>query len=96
MNNLQDTIDNYLLYCASQKMLDKKTLKAYRIDLKQFLSKLQKRDITDMVEGNVESSIDGSIDGKVEDNVNVEGNAGGDVEGACQLLQIQVSFLMAS
>lgn len=53
MNNLHDTIDNYLLYCASQKMLDKKTLKAYRIDLKQFLLVLQKMDITDTVKNDV-------------------------------------------
>lgn len=54
MNNLQNTIDNYLLYCASQKMLDKKTLKAYRIDLKQFLLIMQKMDIADTVKNDVE------------------------------------------
>lgn len=36
MNNLQSNINNYLNYCTSQKRLDAKTLKAYRIDLKQF------------------------------------------------------------
>ncbi|MDE6853321.1 MAG: tyrosine-type recombinase/integrase [Lachnospiraceae bacterium] len=36
MNNLQTNIKNYLNYCQSQKRLDTKTLKAYRIDLKQF------------------------------------------------------------
>ena len=38
MNNLQNHIENYLDYCRTQKCLDKKTLKAYRIDLSQFLT----------------------------------------------------------
>lgn len=37
MNNLQSIINNYLNYCQYQKRLDTKTLKAYRVDLKQFL-----------------------------------------------------------
>ena len=36
MNNLQNHIENYLNYCQTQKCLDNKTLKAYRIDLRQF------------------------------------------------------------
>lgn len=36
MTNLQIHIENYLEYCNTQKCLDKKTLKAYRIDLRQF------------------------------------------------------------
>lgn len=36
MNNLQTHIENYLEFCRMQKRLDKKTLKAYRIDLRQF------------------------------------------------------------
>lgn len=36
MNNLQTQIDNYLTYCRYQKRLDEKTIKAYRIDLRQF------------------------------------------------------------
>ena len=36
MNNLQTHINNYINYCAYQKRLDKKTLKSYRIDLRQF------------------------------------------------------------
>ncbi len=36
MNNLQKHMENYLNYCAAQKCLDEKTLKAYRIDLRQF------------------------------------------------------------
>ena len=36
MTNLQSTISSYLEYCQYQKRLDAKTLKAYRIDLRQF------------------------------------------------------------
>ena len=32
----QFTIENYLEYCRIQKRLDSQTLKAYRIDLRQF------------------------------------------------------------
>lgn len=40
MNNLQNHIENYLEYCSTQKRLDKKTLKAYRIDLRQFFEQI--------------------------------------------------------
>lgn len=36
MNNLNDSILNYLTYCRTQKCLDDKTLRAYRTDLNQF------------------------------------------------------------
>mgnify|MGYP004470446251 CR=1 FL=1 len=36
--NLQDRVENYLEYCIYRKELDSKTVKAYRIDLKQFFS----------------------------------------------------------
>lgn len=36
MDTLETVINNYLEYCNSQKCLDEKTLKAYRIDLRQF------------------------------------------------------------
>ncbi len=36
MDNSKTLIRNYLEYCKSQKRLDEKTLKAYRIDLRQF------------------------------------------------------------
>lgn len=36
MNQLHSQISNYLTYCQYQKMLNDKTLKAYRIDLSQF------------------------------------------------------------
>lgn len=40
MNQLETTIQDYLAYCQSQKRLDAKTLKAYRIDLNQFKNKI--------------------------------------------------------
>lgn len=36
MNTLEMTIYDYLKFCRSQKKLDEKTIKAYKIDLKQF------------------------------------------------------------
>ncbi len=46
MNNLETQINNYLNYCENQKRLDKKTLKAYRIDLKQFAYHIPFSDIS--------------------------------------------------
>ena len=37
MINLKSEINNYLINCTSQKNLSSHTLKAYRIDLTQFL-----------------------------------------------------------
>ena len=39
MKNHENTINNYLKYCITQKRLDEKTIKAYRIDLTQFSNK---------------------------------------------------------
>lgn len=38
MNTLFTITERYLEYCETQKRLDKKTLKAYRTDLSQFVS----------------------------------------------------------
>lgn len=38
MNTLSTITESYLKYCETQKRLDKKTLKAYRTDLDQFIS----------------------------------------------------------
>ncbi len=57
MNSLQNTLDNYLLYCNSQKMLDKKTLKAYRIDLKQFFLFLQTENVKNISQADLENYI---------------------------------------
>ncbi len=49
MNNLKPLFDTYLEYCVQQKRLDSKTLKAYRIDLNQFMkysSSTSSNDIT--------------------------------------------------
>ena len=40
MNQLQETIPQYLEFCRYQKRLDEKTLKAYRIDLRQFVEQV--------------------------------------------------------
>ena len=45
MNDLKTIIENYLNYCNFQKRLDQKTLRAYRIDLRQFSNSI---DITDV------------------------------------------------
>ena len=46
MNNLQTIINNYLDFCQYQKRLDAKTMKAYRIDLKQFTSQIGTGDVS--------------------------------------------------
>ena len=44
MNTLQTQISDYLHFCQIQRRLDPKTLKAYRIDLRQFASQVTKSD----------------------------------------------------
>ena len=46
MNNLQNLTQNYLEYCRTQKCLDEKTLKAYRIDLRQFTEQICTSEVT--------------------------------------------------
>ncbi len=41
MDTLQILIEDYLEYCQNQKRLDSKTLKAYRIDLRQFVDEIR-------------------------------------------------------
>ncbi len=50
-------IDNYLEYCEMQKCLDQKTLKAYRIDLRQFCEQTPKTQITEITSEILESYI---------------------------------------
>lgn len=45
MSILTRQISKYLEYCQYQKRLDEKTLKAYRIDLRQFSEQLPSTDI---------------------------------------------------
>lgn len=59
MNNLQEHIKTYLEYCRIQKRLDEKTLKAYRIDLRQFSANLPTQDISEITSGILESHIAG-------------------------------------
>lgn len=46
MNTIQTTVDNYLEFCEFQKCLDKKTIKAYRIDLNQFFNGISINEVT--------------------------------------------------
>lgn len=48
MNNVQNHIENYLRYCNTQKRLDRKTIKAYRIDLRQFSEQLPVTEISEL------------------------------------------------
>lgn len=57
MNNLQIEIQNYLNYCQSQKRLDQKTLKAYRIDLRQFENSISTHDINQITTELLENHI---------------------------------------
>ena len=57
MNNLQTHIENYLKYGHTQKRLDEKTLKAYRIDLKQFSQQTPLQDITKITSNILEQYI---------------------------------------
>ena len=46
MNTLQMQENNYLEFCQFQKRLDPKTLKAYRIDLTQFMNQISVNDVS--------------------------------------------------
>lgn len=48
MNKIHNDIDEYLIYCDSQKRLDTKSLKAYKIDLNQFSDKYNSYTVTDI------------------------------------------------
>lgn len=57
MDNVQKLIREYLEFCSSQKCLDEKTLKAYRIDLKQFTEKISTHLITEITSETLEDCI---------------------------------------
>lgn len=57
MNNLQTLINNYLEFCQLRKCLDKKTIKAYKIDLKQFCSYMHSDKLTDITSITLENFI---------------------------------------
>lgn len=48
MSDLQTHTSNYLEYCQLQKILDSKTLKAYRTDLRQFSVQVANLDVLDI------------------------------------------------
>ncbi len=57
MNRLETHVNKYLEYCQYQKRLDKKTLKAYQIDLRQFFEAIPTADITDITLNMLENFI---------------------------------------
>lgn len=57
MNTLQSQQKNYLEYCQTQKRLDQKTIKAYRIDLTQFEEQITVHDILDITPDILENFI---------------------------------------
>lgn len=59
MHDLQTHIKNYLEYCNTQKCLDEKMLKAYRIDLRQFSEQLSIPDVTEITSSELETYIAG-------------------------------------
>lgn len=57
MNNIIYITEKYLEHCKIQKRLDNKTIKAYRIDLQQFLHYFNCETITSLSITNIESYI---------------------------------------
>lgn len=57
MDTIKTCISNYLEYCNSQKCLDEKTLKAYRIDLRQFSDQISITNITEITSKTLEQYI---------------------------------------
>ncbi len=56
--NLQMIITEYLDFCQYQKRLDSKTIKAYRIDLQQFLKANSNLDILSITTGILEDYLE--------------------------------------
>lgn len=57
MDNLQTLLEKYLTFCQTQKRLDTKTLKAYRIDLNQFRLSISSQDIRQITSDLLENYI---------------------------------------
>lgn len=57
MNTLETITNNYLDFCKYQKRLDSKTMKAYRIDLRQFTEKLSVTSVSQITQEVLESYI---------------------------------------
>ena len=54
---MKDIIKNYIEYCTAQKRLDTKTLKAYKIDLRQFSEQISITEIEYITTSVLESYI---------------------------------------
>lgn len=57
MNTFIPFTEKYLEYCKSQKKLDNKTIKAYRIDLKQFATFLNNTNVHSLSVADIENFI---------------------------------------
>lgn len=57
MNTLETRIKNYIEYCTAQKRLDTKTLKAYKIDLRQFSEQISTTEIESITTSVLETYI---------------------------------------
>lgn len=57
MKTIEKHIESYLAFCKSQKCLDNKSIKAYRIDLKQFRISIPTQDINQVSIEHLESYI---------------------------------------
>lgn len=57
MSNLEITMETYLTFCQDQKRLDRKTMKAYRIDLKQFSEQIMVTEILEITPNILENFI---------------------------------------
>lgn len=57
MKDIELHIKNYLSYCSLQKRLDAKTIKAYRIDLSQFISYISVTKLADITQDTLERYI---------------------------------------
>ncbi len=57
MNHLSSLIEHYLEYCKYQKCLDKKTLKSYRIDLRQFSEHVPMTEVSAVTSSMIENYI---------------------------------------
>lgn len=57
MSSLQTQINQYLNYCQYQKRLDEKTLKAYRIDLTQFVAGISCADVLEITPAMLENYV---------------------------------------
>ncbi len=59
MGNICEQINNYIVYCQCQKQLDKKTLKAYQIDLRQFAEQFPDTNVDAITSTMLETYING-------------------------------------